>query len=377
MRWIAGWMVMGMAGGAAAADLPLEKLSLPEGFAIEVYVDDVPNARQMARGDRGTLFVGTRHAGEVYALLDSDGDGRPDARRVIASGLNMPTGVAYREGDLYVAEVDRIHRYADIEAQLAGEGAPVSTVFYQGLPDKERHGWKYIDFGPDGDLYVPVGAPCNICDEPEPFNTILRLAPDGSGYEVYARGVRNSVGFDWHPQTGELWFTDNGRDEMGDDVPDCELNRVTRPGEHFGYPYFHAGDVRDPEFGAGRDPAAYTAPAAKLGPHVAPLGILFYEGTAFPEAYRQLFVAEHGSWNRSKKIGYRVKMAVIEDGVVTEYRPFIEGWLNDDESVWGRPVALLEQADGSVLLSDDYAGVIYRVSYQGTAASGEHRHVAH
>ncbi|GAB3280799.1 PQQ-dependent sugar dehydrogenase [Parahaliea aestuarii] len=367
MRWVSGLLAMAMAGCAAAAELPLEKLNLPEGFVIEVYVDDVANARQMALGDAGTLFIGTRAAGDVYAVEDSDGDGRPDAKRVIASELARPSGVAVHEGDLYVAEVSQIRRYPAIESQLASGADLEFSIFVDGLPTEEHHGWKYIDFGPDGHLYVPVGAPCNICDEEEPFATILRVAADGSDYQVYARGVRNSVGFDWHPQTGELWFTDNGRDMMGDDIPDCELNRVSTPGEHFGYPYFHAGDVRDPEYGEGKDPGDYTAPVAKLGAHVAPLGMYFYEGEAFPEAYRHLFIVEHGSWNRSKKVGYQVKMAVLEGNEVTAYRPFIDGWLNNDEddSYWGRPVALLPLVDGSLLLSDDYAGVVYRVSYRG------------
>lgn len=368
MHWraqITGVILAVSATTACAADLPLDKLTLPEGFDIEVFVDDVPNARQMALGDEGTLFIGTRDAGDVYAVLDSDSDGRPDSKRVIASDLFMPSGVAYRDGDLYVAQVDNIRRYPDIEAQLRGDEALSFTVFLEGLPDKRRHGWKYIDFGPDGHLYVPVGAPCNICDEEEPFSTLLRVAPDGAGYEVHARGIRNTVGFDWHPETGELWFTDNGRDMLGDEQPYCELNRITAPGQHFGYPYIHQGDLPDPKFGEGRNPADYTPPAANLGPHVAPLGAKFYEGEAFPKEYRHLFIAEHGSWNRSKKIGYRVKMAVIEGGEVIAYRPFIEGWLNEDESHWGRPVAFLELDDGSLLLSDDYAGVVYRISYGG------------
>lgn len=371
MRWrlaLAGIGMCGVTAGAVAGDLPLERLSLPEGFAIEVYVDDVPNARQMALGEAGTLFIGTRDAGNVYAVSDSDGDGRPDRKRVIAEDLYLPSGVTYHQGDLYVAEVDNIRRYPAIEKQLAAGGELEFSTYLDGLPDARRHGWKYIDFGPDGHLYVPVGVPCNICDPELPYGTILKVAEGGGEYEVYARGIRNSVGFDWHPQTGELWFTDNGRDMLGDNKPDCELNRAPQPGMHFGYPYFHAGDLPDPEFGEGKDPADYTAPAARLGPHVAPLDALFYEGSAFPEGYRQLFIAEHGSWNRSEKIGYRVKMAVVENGEVTAYKPFIDGWLMEDESVWGRPVAFLELDDGSLLLSDDYAGVVYRISYGGDSA---------
>lgn len=372
MNWREGWTgLMGLAlvSGTGAADLPLETLTLPDGFAIEVYVDDVPGARQMALGDEGTLFIGTRDAGEVYAVTDTDGDGQPDTRRVIASDLFLPSGVAYRDGDLYVAEVDKIHRYPDIEGELAGGGELASSIFLEGLPDARRHGWKYIDFGPDGHLYVPVGAPCNICDEEAPYATLLRVDTGGGGYEVYARGIRNSVGFDWEPGTDVLWFTDNGRDMMGDEEPYCELNRAPEAGMHFGYPYFHEGDLPDPEFGEGKNPDDYVAPAAKLGPHVAPLGMVFYEREMFPPAYRHLFIAEHGSWNRSEKIGYRVKMAVVENGEVSAYKPFISGWLNEDESVWGRPVAFLALSDGSLLLSDDYAGVVYRISY--TNGAGE------
>ncbi|EKE83692.1 PQQ-dependent sugar dehydrogenase [Idiomarina xiamenensis] len=350
---------------AQTSELPLDKLTLPDGFAIEVYVDDVENARQMALGNNGTLFIGTRDKGDVYAVLDTDGDGKPDRKRVIGSELYMPSGLTYHDGDLYVAEVNQIRRYENIEQQLQGGDELAYSIFFDQLPDDRHHGWKYIDFGPDGHLYVPVGAPCNICDEDEPYASILKVAKDGSGYEVYAKGVRNSVGFDWHPQTGVFYFTDNGRDMMGDNTPYCELNRAPEEGMHFGYPYFHEGDVADPEFGKGKQASDYEPPVAKLGPHVAPLGMHFYDGDSFPEQYRGAFIAEHGSWNRSEKIGYRVKMAQVEDGKVTAYKPFIEGWLQPGEEVWGRPVALLELADGSLLISDDYAGVVYRVSYNG------------
>jgi glucose/arabinose dehydrogenase len=237
-------------------------------------------------------------------------------------------------------------------------------VVVDGLPEETHHGWKYIAFGPDGKLYVPVGAPCNICNPDPPFATILRMNPDGTEREVVARGVRNSVGFDWHPETEALWFTDNGRDWMGDDRPPCELNRVSEPGQHFGYPFVHGADLLDPEFGSGKDPADYTAPVQELGPHVAPLGMEFYTGAMFPEAYRgQVLIAEHGSWNRSDKIGYRVTLVRLDETrEAAAYEPFARGWLQG-ESNWGRPVDLEQLPDGSLLVSDDQTGAIYRISY--------------
>ncbi len=234
------------------------------------------------------------------------------------------------------------------------------------LPNNKWHGWRYLGFGPDGKLYVPVGAPCNVCDrDSEDYATILRMNADGSGREVVARGVRNSVGFTWHPRTRALWFTDNGRDELGDEVPSCELNKVSRLGEHFGFPFCHQGDIADPEFGKLRSCGTATAPVQKLGPHVAPLGLKFYGGRQFPAEYRgQLLIAEHGSWNRSTPIGYRVMRVKLDGDRAVAYEPFITGWLSDDRKVSGRPVDVLELADGSVLVSDDVAGVIYRVSYR-------------
>ncbi len=338
-------------------------LRMPAGFVIEEYAV-VPNARSMVLGDEGTLFVGTRSEDRVYALTDDDGDGVHDTRHVIATGLNMPNGVAFKDGALYVAEVSRVLRYDDIEANL--DNVPEPVVIRDDFPTDRSHGWKYIAFGPDGKLYVPVGAPCNICDPDEAiYATIIRMEADGSNLEIVAHGIRNTVGFDWHPETGELWFTDNGRDWLGDDLPPDELNRVAFAGQHFGYPYVHGDGLEDPEFyGLMPDTVVWTAPERELGPHVAALGMDFYEGSMFPGEYQnQLFIAEHGSWNRSEKIGYRVMLARLDAGEVVSYEPFATGWLGADGSVSGRPVDVIELPDGSLLISDDYAGKIYRVRY--------------
>lgn len=343
--------------------LPLGKIMLPPGFRIEVYAGDVPNARQMALSPDGTLFVGTRDAGNVYAVLDSDKDGKADEVITLAKGLRMPNGVAFRDGALYVAEVGRIIRYDGIESRLRDPPEPV--VVNDQFPEDEWHGWKYIAFGPDGLLYVPVGAPCNICDPAEPYATITRLRPDGTGFEVYARGVRNTVGFDWDPATGVLWFAEMGRDYMGNDVPPDEINRAPRPGLHFGYPYVHGRAVPDPEYGKGRSPANYTLPEVELQAHSSPLGMKFYTGAMFPREYvNNIFVPEHGSWNRDTPVGYRIELVTLDESrKVTGKIVFAEGWLQGGEA-WGRPVDLLVMPDGSMLLSDDKAGVIYRIIYE-------------
>lgn len=344
--------------------LPLDRIKLPEGFQIEVYAEKVENARSMALSPGGTLFVGTRDADKVYALRDTNGDFYADQVFTIAKGLKMPNGVAFKDGNLYVAEVSRILKFENIEANLANPPAP--KVVYDQYPTETHHGWKYIAFGPDGKLYVPVGAPCNICkSEKEIYASITRMNPDGTGLEVVQHGIRNTVGFTWHPKDGSLWFTDNGRDMMGDDIPSCELNHATRDGMHFGYPYCHQGDLPDPEFGKKRNCDEFTAPAFKVGAHVAPLGLEFYTGSQFPAKYHsQIFVAEHGSWNRSKKSGYRLMMATLEGDKVTSYTPFAEGWLDvAEDDVWGRPVDVELLPDGSMLLSDDFANAIYRISY--------------
>ncbi|MGE3151344.1 MAG: sorbosone dehydrogenase family protein [Nitrospiraceae bacterium] len=345
-----------------AGALPLDKIKLPPGFAITVYADHVPNARGMALGRNGTLFVGSRDKGEVYAVVDKDGDQRAETVLTIAGDLRMPVGVAYRNGSLYVSAVDRILRFDQIEEQLTKPPPPV--VVTDGFPKDRSHGWKFIAFGPDGKLYVPVGAPCNICEpDPDRYALIARVNPDGSGYEVVARGVRNSVGFDWDPQTKDLWFTDNGRDHLGDNQPPDELNHAPKPGLHFGYPYCHGGTISDPEYGHKRACREFTPPAVTLGPHVASLGMRFYTGAMFPPEYRnQIFIAEHGSWNRSEKIGYRLTLVSRDEQGQLAYSVFAEGWLQG-QTAWGRPVDVLVMPDGALLVSDDLAGVIYRISY--------------
>lgn len=358
---------------SASAELPLDSIEMPEGFEIELYAS-VPNARSLARSPSGTIFVGNRTGGSVYAVVD-----RPDRedgeRRVVEidSGLRMPNGVAFRDGSLYVAEVSRILRYDGIEERL--DDPPEPVVVTDDYPTDRHHGWKYIAFGPDGLLYVPVGAPCNICDSENPiYDTITRLdvtAEDPAATrEIYAAGIRNTVGFTWHPESGDLWFTDNGRDMMGNDVPPDELNRATEKGQHFGYPYCHGGDIPDPEFGRsdqeGGVCSKYVPPVQNLGPHVAALGVEFYQGEMFPAEYRgDLFIAEHGSWNRDTPIGYRVTRVELDGHRATAYETFAEGWLpgTDESDAWGRPVDLLFLPDGSMLLSDDEAGAIYRITY--------------
>nr|WP_233752741.1 sorbosone dehydrogenase family protein [Flavilitoribacter nigricans] len=350
------------------SDLPIDSLQLPPGFKLQVFAEEVKNARSLELSPNGTLFVGTRGEGKLYALRDENGDFRADTVYTLAEDLTMPNGVAFRNGSLYVAERSRILRYDDIEAHL--DNPPEPVVIYDQYPDEKQHGWKYIAFGPDGKLYVPVGAPCNVCEsEEEIFASLTRMDPDGSNFEIVQHGIRNTVGFTWHPETGELWFTDNGRDRMGDDVPYCELNRAPENGMHFGFPYCHQGDVPDPEFGAKRDCSEFTPPAYKLGPHVAPLGLEFYTADQFPAEYRgNIIIAEHGSWNRSKKSGYRLMMATLNGNEVVSYEPFIEGWLNQEsDDVWGRPVDVELMPDGSLLISDDFADAIYRVTYDNSA----------
>lgn len=343
----------------------LESISLPEGFEISLYSDRVPGARSIARGDEGTIFVSTRGEGRIYALTDRNGDYTADVVNVIYRGGRMPNGIAFRDGDLYIADIGRILVLRNVESNL--DNPPEPEVLYEGLPTDRAHGWKYIDFGPDGMLYVPVGAPCNICNPSDPiYAAIHKMNPDGSSRTLVAEGVRNTVGFDWHPRTNELWFTDNGRDWMGDNRPPDELNRVAEEGAHYGYPFLHGNGIEDPEF-HGQMPSGLNPvpPVQALGPHVAALGMHFYEGRMFPEEYRgQLFIAEHGSWNRSTPIGYRVTLVRLDGNEATGYEVFAEGWLEANGESWGRPVDVFELPDGSLLLSDDKAGAVYRITYE-------------
>ncbi len=356
-------LISGVACSNAQSDVKLDKLNLPDGFEIAVYAK-VPDARSLRLSDDGVLYVGNRRSGSVYAVIDEDHDFVADTVVRIADGLIMPNGIAYRNGSLFVAESHRVLRFDNIGDRLYDPPSPVVVV--DGLPGERLHGWRYIDFGPDDRLYVAVGAPCNVCVRPDPYGTIISMTPDGSDRKIVARGVRNSVGFTWHPTSGVLWFTDNGRDNLGDDVPEDELNRLTEQGAHFGFPYIHAGHVVDPELGLGHDASDYAAPAIRLGAHVAPLGIEFYTGNQFPSQFRkQLIIAEHGSWNRSTKVGYRLSLVTIgEHGEANSYETFIDGWLQGSEA-WGRPVDLEMMPDGSLLVSDDHAGVVYRISYSG------------
>ena len=343
----------------------LSNIRLPDGFRINFFATEVDNARSMALGDNGTVFVGNRGGKKVYALVDADNDGRAEKKYTIADGLTMPNGVAFYKGSLYIAELNKISRIDNIEGKLDNPGKPilVSDTF----PSRAHHGWKYIAFGPDGKLYIPVGAPCNVCDDNEKdkrFSSITRMNPDGTGFEVYAHGIRNSVGFDWHPQTKHLWFTDNGRDQMGDDMPADELNFAFQKDMHFGFPYCHQGMTPDSGFNNGKDCSQFIQPAGLLTPHGAALGMKFYTGNMFPAEYKnQVFIAEHGSWNRSKPIGYRIMLAVLDSNLVKTYKPFADGWLKND-SAWGRPVDVLQMKDGSLLVSDDHANAIYRITYE-------------
>lgn len=342
--------------------LELDKLKLPDGFKIDVFAR-VTKARSMALGSDGTLFVGTRGHDKVYAIRDNNGDSKADKIYTVAEDLRNPNGVAFKDGALYISEISKIWKYNNIESTLNN---PYGESIYEDYPTDGHHGWKYIAFGPDGKLYIPVGAPCNVCESKnEVYASITRMDDDGSNMEIYARGIRNTVGFTWHPTSNKMYFTDNGRDMLGDDTPSCELNRLDQPNQHFGYPYCHGGDLKDPEYGDKYPCSDFTKPIQKLGPHVAPLGLKFYTGEMFPESYKnKILIAEHGSWNRSKKIGYRISMVTEENGIGTNYDTFISGWLNEeDQTAWGRPVDILQMPDGSMLISDDLSGTIYRLSY--------------
>lgn len=366
-------MVAGLAGliwaGACLANTAtgVGHLTVPPGYQIDVLVNGVTNARQMAMGSE-TLFVGSHSEGVVYAVRDPFGE--PQVQ-VILKDLTMPSGIAWRDGDLYVAAVDKLYRLSNIEHYLqSGQPIPAPELIYDQLPKDTHHGWKNIAFGPDGLLYIPIGAPCNICEPGSPYASIRALNITTGELKLVAEGVRNSVGFDWHPATGQLWFSDNGRDWLGDELPPEEINVVSKAGQHFGYPYVHGSNIEDPEFFS-RKPKGLeiTPPRLAMTAHSAPLGLLFYTGQQFPQENGQqmLFLAQHGSWNRSDKVGYRVMEILLgQAGQVIDFRPFIDGWLAESGDVTGRPVAFLQLADGSMLVSDDMAGVIYRVTYSAS-----------
>ncbi|WP_251357978.1 sorbosone dehydrogenase family protein [Kangiella sp. TOML190] len=344
---------------------------VPKGFQIDVFASEVEGARQMALSKTGIIYVGSMRAGKVHAVIDSDGDFKADKTVLVMDGLNLPSGLAYKDGDLYIAEVDQVIRIKDIDTSY--DKSPKSEVVYDNLPDKSHHGWKYTKFGPDGRLYVPIGVPCNIClSEDKRFGTIVAIDVTNGESEVVANGVRNSVGFDWDPKTKHLWFTDNGRDMMGDDVPPCELNQVSEAGQFFGFPYVHGKAVKDPKFykrfANDRPKMDFVEPAWEFQAHVAPLGMLFYQGEQFPKEYQNsIFVAQHGSWNRSSKVGYKVvNLQRDEQGKVVSQTDFATGWLDGEETL-GRPADVIMLSDGSLLISDDGFSKIYRVSYNGSA----------
>ncbi len=346
--------------------LPIPLMKLPKGFRAEVYASGIANARTLRLTERGTLFVSNRVLDKVYAVVDRNGKREV---KVIASGLDRPNGLAFHNGALYIAEGTRITKLEKIEDNL--DKPPQPVVVYSDLPNTQSHGWRFMALGPDGKLYINVGAPCNICEPMPGTAQIRRLNLDGTGAEPYALGIRNSVGFDWHPGTKQLYFTDNGRDWLSEDLPEDELNRVTKAGQHFGFPYCHNGTFADREMGWGRSCDEFEKPAALLGPHSASLGMRFYTGRMFPQQYRGgIFIARHGSWNRTKKIGGDVVfVALNRNGTVRSVTPFLTGFLQNNSWV-GRPVDVEVMRDGSLLVSDDYAGAVYRISYGNPRTAG-------
>jgi glucose/arabinose dehydrogenase len=352
--------------GRPASELPIAKLKVPAGFKVEVWADGIPEARSLALGDKGTVFVSNRLAKSVYAVVDRGGKREV---KTLLKGLNAPNGIAFSKGTLYVAERHRITRYDGIEDKL--DNPPEAIVVIDGLDPTNQtgHFWKFLALGPDDKLYFNIGSPQNITMPTYMQAVIMRVDPRSGALENYAQGVRNTVGFDWHPRTKQLWFTEHGRDWLGDDMPNDELNVVKHQGEHFGFPYCHQGDTLDPEHGKNRSCSEFTPPVLKLGAHVAPLGMRFYTGNMFPAEYKNnILIARHGSWNRTTKQGYDVYRVVLDDkGKVVKTEPFLSGFLVDEKAdppMWGRPVDVLVMKDGAVLVSDDYNGIVYRVSYK-------------
>ncbi len=351
----------------SADRIPLDKIKVPAGFKVELWASGAPGARMMTRAENGTVFVGTRAIGRVYAITDAGGKREV---KVLASGLTQPNGVVAKNGALYVAAINQVLRYDNVEKQIdayiAKTAQPVDMTKAFDLPTHGHHGWKFLAVGPDNKLYIPIGAPCNICEPPATNAQIRRYNLDGSGMEVVARGVRNSVGFDFHPQTGELWFTDNGRDWAGEDGPQDELNRVSKSGENFGFPYCHAQGIADPDVKKANACDGVTMPVTLMGPHAAVLGMRFYTGSMFPAEYKNsILVARHGSWNRTQKHGYDVvRVTASPDGKNVLVTPFMTGFLDTaTNAFWGRPTDVMLMPDGSVLVSDEQMGAIYRVTY--------------
>ena len=351
--------------GRPASELPVNTLKVPAGFKVEVYADGIPEARSLALGDKGTVFVSNRNLTDVYAIVDKDG--KREVKRIL-KGLKSPNGVAFDKGTLYVAERGRITRYDGIEDSL--DSPPAAKVVIDNLDPTNQagHFWKYLAMGPDGKLYFNIGSPGNIVMPGTVQASINRVDPKTGVMEQYASGVRNTVGFDWHPKTKELWFTNHARDWVSDDLPNDTLNRAPKKGMNFGYPFCHQGDLLDPDFGVGRSCAEFDKPLMNLGAHIAPLGMRFYTGKMFPAAYQNaMFIAMHGSWNRSIKQGYNVMSVTLDAKGVPTLKPFLEGFLTDpkaDPPMWGRPVDVLVMKDGALLVSDDYNGIVYRVSYK-------------
>jgi glucose/arabinose dehydrogenase len=344
-------------------EIPINNFNLPPGFAVEVWATGIPGGRAMALGDKGKIYVGTRIIGRVYEITDN-GDTRTS--RVVVDKLTQPAGVAFAKGSLYVFAIDKVLRYDGIESNPNVQPVDLTAKF--NLPPLQHHNWKYVRFGPDGKLYVPFGAPCNICEPTAEYAQLRRYNPDGSGMEVIARGIRNTQGFDWNPKTGELWFTDHGRDWMGDNGPQDELNRISKPGLFFGYPYCHAEGVPDQDIKKANPCDGVTKPVALMGPHAAVMGVQFYTGKMFPAEYRDtLFVVRKGSWNRSKPFGFDVvNVRASADGKNAKITPFMTGFRGakgDTYDFWGRPAYLLQMPDGALLVSDEQMGAIYRVSY--------------
>ena len=352
--------------GRPASELPLDKLKLPPGFKIEAWVDGVPEARSLALGDKGTVFVSNRNLSEVYAIVDRGG--KREVKKLL-TGLKAPNGVAFSKGTLFVAERHRITRYDGIEDRL--DSPPEAKIVIDNLDPSSQpgHFWKFMAIGPDGKLYFNIGAPGNIVNPNYLQAAIHRVDPKTGTLERVAEGVRNSVGFDWHPKTKQLWFTNHARDWVSDDLPNDTLHRVSHKNMNFGYPFCHQGDFLDPEFGKNRSCQEFDKPAMKLGPHIAPLGMRFYNGKMFPAEYQgNIFIAMHGSWNRTTKHGYNVMRVILDEkGNAKEMKPFLEGFLTDekgDPPMWGRPVDVMVMRDGAMLVSDDYNGIIYRISYK-------------